>query len=78
MIFERKNIRFDKLFGIDPERLAKLNAIAISQMKVLTEDHRILQLDAADDTGKPEESLKNRFAHCDFRGGGSKIYSVAV
>ena len=37
-----------------PERLAKLNAIAISQMKVLTEDHRILQLDAADDTGKPE------------------------
>ena len=36
------------------ERLAKLNAIAINQMKVLTEDHRILQLDAADDTGKPE------------------------
>lgn len=30
------------------ERLAKLNAIAISQMKVLTEDHRILQLDAAE------------------------------
>jgi hypothetical protein len=27
------------------ERLAKLNAIAISQMKVLTEDHRILQLE---------------------------------
>lgn len=27
------------------ERLAKLNAIAISQMKVLTEDHRILSLD---------------------------------
>lgn len=32
------------------ERLAKLNAIAISQMKVLTEDHRLLQLDAAADT----------------------------
>ena len=31
------------------ERLAKLNAIAISQMKVLTEDHRLLQLDAAED-----------------------------
>lgn len=31
------------------ERLAKLNAIAISQMKVLTEDHRILQLDAAEE-----------------------------
>ena len=29
------------------ERLAKLNAIAISQMKVLTEDHRTLQLDVA-------------------------------
>ena len=27
------------------ERLAKLNAIAISQMKVLTEDHRVLALD---------------------------------
>ena len=27
------------------ERLAKLNAIAISQMKLLTEDHRILQLE---------------------------------
>ena len=26
------------------ERLAKLNAIAISQMKVLTEGHRLLQL----------------------------------
>ena len=36
------------------ERLAKLNAIAISQMKVLTEDHRILQLEAADDTEKPQ------------------------
>ena len=32
------------------ERLAKLNATAISQMKVLTEDHRMLQLDAAEDT----------------------------
>lgn len=30
------------------ERLAKLNAIAISQMNVLTEDHRILQLEAAE------------------------------
>ena len=37
-----------------PERLAKLNAIAISQMKVLTEDHRILQLEAAEETEKPE------------------------
>ena len=36
------------------ERLAKLNAIAISQMKVLTEDHRILQLEAAEDTEKPQ------------------------
>ena len=26
------------------ERLKKLNAIAISQMKILTEDHRILEL----------------------------------
>ena len=31
------------------ERLAKLNAIAISQMKVLTEDHRLLQLEAAEE-----------------------------
>ena len=29
------------------ERLAKLNAIAISQMKVLTEDHRVLSLDTS-------------------------------
>lgn len=36
------------------ERLAKLNAIAISQMKVLTEDHRILQLEAVEDTEKPQ------------------------
>ena len=32
------------------ERLAKLNAIAISQMKVLTEDHRMLQSDEAKET----------------------------
>ena len=31
------------------ERMAKLNAIAISQMKVLTEDHRLLQLEAAEE-----------------------------
>ena len=31
------------------ERLAKLNAIATSQMKVLTEDHRLLQLEAAEE-----------------------------
>lgn len=31
------------------ERLAKLNALAISQMKVLTEDHRLLQLEAAEE-----------------------------
>ena len=32
------------------KRLEKLNAIAISQMKILTEDHRILQLEAAKDS----------------------------
>ena len=32
------------------ERLAKLNAIAISQMKVLTEDHRMLQFNEAKET----------------------------
>ena len=32
------------------ERLAKLNTIAISQMKVLTEDHRMLQFDEAKET----------------------------
>ena len=32
------------------ERLVKLNAIAISQMKVLTEDHRMLQFDEAKET----------------------------
>ena len=32
------------------KRLEKLNAIAISQMKLLTEDHRILQLEAAKDS----------------------------
>ena len=39
-------------FGSVPqaERLAKLNAIAISQMKVLTEDHRMLQFDEAKET----------------------------
>lgn len=31
------------------ERLAKLNAIAISQIKMLTEDHRLLQLEAAEE-----------------------------
>ena len=31
------------------ERLAKLNAIAISQIKVLTEDHRLLQIEAAEE-----------------------------
>ena len=31
------------------ERLAKLNSIAISQMSVLTGDHRILQLESAED-----------------------------
>ena len=34
--------------GISQPELAKLNAIAISQMKVLTEDHRILQLDTGE------------------------------
>lgn len=32
------------------ERLVKLNAIAISQMKILTEDHRILVLEEKDKT----------------------------
>ena len=32
------------------EGLAKLNAIAISQMKVLTEDHRMLQLESYDES----------------------------
>ena len=32
------------------ERLAKLNAIAINQMKVLTEDHRMLQLSEVNET----------------------------
>lgn len=32
------------------KRLAKLNTIAISQMKVLTEDHRMLQFDEAKET----------------------------
>jgi len=32
------------------ERLAKLNAIAINQMKVLTEDYRLLQFDEAKET----------------------------
>ena len=32
------------------ERLAKLNTTAISQMKVLTEDHRMLQFDEAKET----------------------------
>jgi hypothetical protein len=31
------------------ERLAKLNAIAISQMKILTQDHRIEELGSYDD-----------------------------
>ncbi len=39
------------------ERLAKLNAIAISQMKVLTEDHRLLQLDAATDTQSKHDCM---------------------
>ena len=34
-------VKFNEYTG----QLAKLNAIAISQMKVLTEDHRLLQLE---------------------------------
>ena len=34
------------------ERLAKLNTIAISQMKVLTEDHRVLSLDTPENLKK--------------------------
>ena len=41
------------------ERLAKLNAIAISQMKVLTEDHRILQLEDKEDTELPRTTDEN-------------------
>ena len=43
------------------ERLAKLNAIAISQMKVLTEDHRLLQLESADDTEKTAIKIEESF-----------------
>ena len=40
------------------ERLAKLNAVAISQMRVLTEDHRVLSLEAPKEQGRsaPTES----------------------
>lgn len=41
------------------ERLAKLNAIAISQMKVLTEDHRILQLEDKGDIALPRTTDEN-------------------
>ena len=34
------------------ERLAKLNAIAISQMKILTEDHQVLSLEPPEEQGK--------------------------
>ena len=34
------------------ERLAKLNAIAISQMKILTEDHRVLSLEPPEEQSK--------------------------
>lgn len=34
------------------ERLAKLNAVAISQMRVLTEDHRVLSLEAPKEQGE--------------------------
>ena len=37
-------VEFDA-FRSQAERLANPNAIAISQMKVLTEDHRLLQLE---------------------------------
>ena len=35
-----------------PERLTKLNAIAISQMRILTEDHRILALEETEGKSK--------------------------
>ena len=41
------------------ERLAKLNAIAISQMKVLTEDHRVLSLDTPQKHKKIESPKTN-------------------
>lgn len=40
-----------------PERLSKLNAIAISQIKVLTEDHRMLSLDKAETGDSGDSSI---------------------
>lgn len=37
------------------ERLAKLNAVAISQMKILTEDHRILALEKKSALGRSDD-----------------------
>ena len=39
-----------------PERLQKLNSIAISQMKILTEDNRMSKLD---DKGATQKSLSD-------------------
>lgn len=38
------------------ERLAKLNAVAISQMKILTEDHRVLALEEKSSLGSQDET----------------------
>lgn len=41
------------------ERLAKLNAIAISKMRVLTEDHRVLSLEASKERSQPTPTESN-------------------
>lgn len=41
------------------ERLAKLNAIAISQMRILTEDHRVLSLEAPKERSQPTPTESN-------------------
>lgn len=49
---ENLNAVIDKDGKPQSERLVKLNAIAISQMSVLTEDHRVLSLDTSDEHKK--------------------------
>ena len=41
------------------ERLAKLNSVAISQMRVLTEDHRVLSLEAPKKQGESTLTTSN-------------------
>ena len=61
------------------ERLAKLNAIAISQMKVLTEDHRMLQLDEAKETESKNKEIpcnKSSFPRITRMTGGGSLCSA--